>query len=56
MLTITPGSSANHLYINGNDYSFIGKDNAIKVIVEHYDEIDKFIDDDYFTITNDESS
>lgn len=56
MLTITPGSSANHLYINGNDYSFIGKDNAIKVIVDHYDEIDKFIDDDYFTITNDESS
>lgn len=56
MLSITPGNSANHLYLNGNDYSFIGKDNAIKVIIDHYDEIDKLIDDSYFTIDNDESA
>ena len=53
MLTITPGSSSNHLYLNGKDYSFQGKDNATKVIAEHYTEIDKVIDDSYFTISND---
>lgn len=55
MLTITPGSSSNHLYLDGKDYTFQGKDNAIEVIKQHYNEIDKFIDDKYFVIDNGET-
>lgn len=57
VLTITPGSSSNHLYLNGKDYSFQGKDNAIKLIIEHYNEIDKLIEQgDYFSISTDENT
>ena len=56
MLNITGGNSSNHLYLNGEDFTFQGKDNAIKIIAEHYNEIDKFIDDSYFKITNEETN
>ena len=53
MLEITPGNASNHLYLNGKDYSFQGKDNAVKVILDHYNEVEEFIDkQDFFTISN----
>ena len=56
ILTITAGSSLNHLYLNGQDYTFAKKDDAVKMIAQHYAEVDKLIPQDMFLLNNSDDS
>ena len=53
MLTYSPGNS--HLYLNGKDITFRGKDNAIKVIKENFWEIDDLFTEKDFSVVDTEA-
>lgn len=55
-LTITAGSSLNHLYLNGQDYTFAKKDDAVKMIAQHYADVDKLIPQEMFLLNNSDDS